>query len=115
MRRFALLFLSLLILSSTTNAQPRSSCVPFDYPDEPFVGFRFDLDRSMIVVVMEDMGSDTASLFNTLNRLHLRAYKAGHIDKMFDRSMRLQAIMSPYSIWNISTACPRPIHTVGSA
>ena len=84
MRHFALLFLSLLILSSTANAQLQSGRVPFDYPHEPFVQFQFDLDRSMIALVMEDMGSDTASLFNGLDRLHLRAYKAGHFDKMLD-------------------------------
>ena len=84
MRHFTLLFLSLLILSSTANAQPQSGRVHFDYPNEPFVEFRFDLDRSMIALVMEDMGPDAVSLFNTLNRLHLRAYKARHFDKMLD-------------------------------
>ena len=53
MRHFMLLSLSLLILSSTANAQPQNGRVPFDYPDEPFVEFRFDLDRSMIALVME--------------------------------------------------------------
>ncbi len=84
MRRFPLLFLSLLILSSTANAQLQTGRVPFDYPHEPSVQFQFDLDRSMIALVMADMGSDTASLFNTLNRLHLRAYKARHFDKILD-------------------------------
>ena len=82
MRYFTLLSLLLLIFSGTANAQPQSGRVPFDYPNAPFVEFRFDLDRSMIALVTEDMGSDTTSLFNTLNRLHLRAYKAGHFDKM---------------------------------
>ena len=82
MKHFTLLFLSLFILSSTVNAQLQSGRVPFDYPNEPFIEFRFDLDRSMIALVMEDMGPDTASLFNTLNRLHLRAYKASHFDKI---------------------------------
>ena len=84
MRRFPLLFLSLLIFSSTANAQIQTGRVPFDYPHEPSVQFQFDLDRSMIALVMADMGSDTASLFNTLNRLHLRAYKARHFDKILD-------------------------------
>ena len=84
MRRFPLLFLSLLIFSSTANAQLQTGRVPFDYPHEPSVQFQFDLDRSMIALVMADMGSDTASLFNTLNRLHLRAYKARHFDKILD-------------------------------
>ena len=79
-----LLSLSLLILSGAANAQPQSGRVPFDYPDEPFVEFRFDLDRSTIALVMENMSADTASLFNTLDRLHLRAYKARHFDKMLD-------------------------------
>ena len=82
MRHFTLCFLLLLILSSAANAQPQSGRVLFDYPNEPFVEFQFDLDRSMIALVMEDMGSDTASLFNTLNHLHLRAYKARHFDKI---------------------------------
>ena len=82
MRYFTLLCLSLLILSSAANAQLQSGRVPFDYPNEPFVEFRFDLDRSMIALVTEDMGSDTTSLFNTLNRLDLRAYKDRHFDKM---------------------------------
>ena len=82
MRHFTLLFLSLLILGIATNAQPQSGRVPFDYPNEPFVEFRFDVDRSMIALVMESMTADAASLFNTLTRLHLRAYKARHFDKM---------------------------------
>ena len=84
MRHFTLLFLSLLILISVANAQPQSGSVPFDYPNEPFVEFRFDLDRGMIALVMEDADSNTASLFNTLEHLHLRAYKTGHFDKMLD-------------------------------
>ena len=66
------------------NAQPQSGRVPFDYPNEPFVEFRFDLDRSVIVLVMENMTADTASLFNTLDRLHLSAYKARHFEKILD-------------------------------
>ena len=76
MRHFTLLFLSLLILSIAPNAQPQSGRVPFDYPNEPFVEFRFDLDRGTIGLVMEAADSDRASLFNTLEHLHLRAYKA---------------------------------------
>ena len=82
MRHLMLLFLSLLTLSLAPNAQPQTGRIPFDYPNEPFVEFRFDVDRSMIALVMEDADSDTASLFNTLDRLHLRAYKARHFDKM---------------------------------
>lgn len=82
MRHFMLL--SLLILSSAANAQPQSGRIPFDYPNEPFVEFRFDLDRSMIALVMEDVDSDSVSPFNTLEHLHLRAYKARHFDKMLD-------------------------------
>ena len=84
MRHFMLLSLSLLILSGTANAQPQNGLVPFDYPHEPFVEFRFDLDRSMIALVMEDADSHTVSLFNTLAHLHLRTYKARHFDKMLD-------------------------------
>ena len=79
-----LLSLSLLILSSAANAQPQNGRVPFDYPNEPFVEFRFDLDRSMIALVMEEADSDSVSLFNALEHLHLRAYKARHFDKMLD-------------------------------
>ena len=84
MRRFTLCFLSLLILSGAAHAQPQSGRVPFNYPNEPFVEFRFDLDRSTIALVTETMSVDTASLFNTLDRLHLRAYKADHFDKMLN-------------------------------
>ncbi len=84
MRHFTLLFFSLLILSITPNAQPRTGRVPFDYPNEPFVEFRFDLDRSTIGLVMEGVAPNRASLFNTLEHLHLRAYKARHLDKMLD-------------------------------
>ena len=79
-----LLFLPLLILGGTANAQSQSGRVPFDYPNEPFVEFQFDLDRSTIGLVMEDVDSDSASLFNALEHLHLRAYKANHFDKMLD-------------------------------
>ena len=82
MRHFTLLFLSLLILSIAPNAQPQSGRIPFDYPNEPFVEFRFDLDRSMIAMVMENADSNTAVPFHTLEQLHLRAYKARHFDKM---------------------------------
>lgn len=84
MRHFTLLSLSLLILGSAANAQPLSGRVPFDYPNEPFVEFRFDLDRSTIALVMENMSADPASLFNSLEYLHLRAYKASHFDKMLN-------------------------------
>ena len=84
MKHFTLLFLSFLILSIAPNAQPQSGRVPFDYPNEPFVEFRFDLDSSMIAMVMENADSNTVAPFNTLERLHLRAYKAGHFDKMLD-------------------------------
>ena len=82
MRHFTLLSLSLLILSSTANAQPQSGRVPFDYSHEFFVEFQFDLDRSTIALVMEDADSDAASLFNTLAHLHLRNYKASYFDKI---------------------------------
>ena len=84
MRHFMLLSLSLLILSGTANAQPQNGLVPFDYPNEPFAEFRFDLDRSTIALVMEDADSDSISLFNTLEHLQLRAYKTRHFDKMLD-------------------------------
>ena len=82
MRHFTLLFLSLLILSIAPNAQPQSGRVPFDYPNEPFVEFQFDLDRSTIALVMEDTDPHIISLFNMLEHLHLRNYKASHFDKM---------------------------------
>ncbi|MYE90809.1 hypothetical protein F4X33_17625, partial [Candidatus Poribacteria bacterium] len=84
MRHFTLYFLSIFILSGAANAQLQSGRVPLNYPNEPFVEFRFDLDRSTIGLVMEDADSDSASLFNTLEHLHLRAYKANHFDKMLD-------------------------------
>ncbi len=84
MRHFTLCFLSLFILSGTANAQLQSGRVPLNYPNEPFVEFQFDLDRSTIRLVMEDTDSDSTSLFNTLEHLHLRAYRANHFDKMLD-------------------------------
>ena len=82
MRHFMLLSLSLLILSGTANAQPQNGLVPFDYPNEPFAEFRFDLDRSTIALVMGDTAPHIVSLFNTLVHLHLRTYKARHFDKI---------------------------------
>ncbi len=82
MRHFTLIFLSLLISSSAANAQPQNGRVPFDYPNEPFVEFRFDLDRSTIVLIMEDTDLHIVSLFNTLAHLHLRTYKASYFDKI---------------------------------
>ena len=82
MRHFMLLSLSLLILSGTANAQPQNGLVPFDYPNEPFAEFRFDLDRSTIALVMGDTAPHIVSLFNTLAHLHLRTYKARHFDKI---------------------------------
>ena len=82
MRHFTFLFLPLLMLGGTVNAQPQNGLVPFDYPDVPIVEFQLDLDRSTIALVMEDTDSDPASLFNTLAHLHLRTYKASHFDKM---------------------------------
>ena len=82
MRYFVFICLLFFALGGTANAQ--NGLVPFDYPNEPFVEFRFDLDRSTIGLVMEDVDSDRASLFNTLEHLHLRAYKASHFDKMLD-------------------------------
>ena len=82
MRQLPLLFLSLLILSSTANAQLQSGRVPFDYPNEPFVEFRFDLDRSMIALAIEDTDLHLVSLFNTLAHLYLRNYKARHFDQI---------------------------------
>ena len=82
MRHFMLLSLSLLILSGTANAQPQNGLVPFDYPNEPFAEFRFDLDRSTIALVMGDTAPHIVSLFDTLVHLHLRTYKARHFDKI---------------------------------
>ena len=82
MRHFAFLFLPLLMLGGTINAQAQNGLVPFDYPDVPIVEFQLDLDRSTIALVMEDTDSDPASLFNTLAHLHLRTYKTSHFNKM---------------------------------
>ena len=82
MRHFAFLFLPLLMLSSTANAQPQNGLVLFDYSDVPIVEFQFDLDRSTIALVMGDTAPHIVSLFNTLVHLHLRTYKARHFDKI---------------------------------
>ena len=82
MKHFTLLFLSLLILNVAPNAQPQSGHVPFDHPNEPFVEFRFDLDRSTIALIIEDTDRHIVSLFNTLAHLHLHNYKASHFDKI---------------------------------
>ena len=82
MRHFTFLFLPLLMLGGTANAQPQKGLVPFDYPDVPLVEFQFDLDRSTIALVMEDTDPHIVSLFNVLVHLHLRNYKASHFDKI---------------------------------
>ena len=82
MRHFTFLFLPLLMLGGTVNAQPQKGLVPFDYPDVPLVEFQFDLDRSTIALVMEDTDPHIVSLFNALVHLHLRNYKASHFDKI---------------------------------
>ena len=69
MRHFAFLFLPLLMLSSTANAQPQNGLVLFDYSDVPIVEFQFDLDRSTIALVMGDTAPHIVSLFNTLVHL----------------------------------------------
>ncbi len=82
MRRLALLFLSLFMLSGTVSAQPQNGLVPFDCPDVPIVEFEFDLDRSTIALIMEDTDPHIVSLFSTLAHLHLRTYKSSHFDKI---------------------------------
>ena len=82
MRHFALLFLPLLMLIGTADAQPPNGLVPFDYPDVPIVEFQFDLDRSTIASIIEDTDPHIVSLFNALAHLHLRNYKATHFDKI---------------------------------
>ena len=82
MRHFAFLFLPLLMLGGTADAQLQNGFVPFDYPDAPIVEFQFDLDRSTIALIMEDTDPRIVSLFNALAHLHLRNYKASHFDKI---------------------------------
>ncbi len=82
MRHFMLLFLPLLILGGTVDAQLQNGFVPFDYPDAPIVEFQFDLDRSTIALIMEDTDPRIVSLFNALAHLHLRNYTANHFDKI---------------------------------
>ena len=82
MRHFALLFLSLLMLGGTADAQLQNGFVPFDYPRAPIVEFQFDLDRSTIASIMEDTDPRIVSLFNALAHLHLRNYRASHFDKV---------------------------------
>ena len=82
MRRFAFLFLPLLMLGGVVDAQLQNGFVPFDYPDAPIVEFQFDLDRSTIALIMEDTDPRIVSLFNALAHLHLRSYKASHFDKI---------------------------------
>ena len=82
MRHFMLLFLPLLILGGTVNAQTQNGLVPFDCPDVPIVEFQFDLDRSTIALIMEDTDPSIVPLFNALAHLHLRNYKASHFDKI---------------------------------
>ena len=82
MRHFAFLFLPLLMLGGTVNAQPQNGLVPFDYSDVPIVEFQFDLDRSTIALIMEDTDPRIVSLINMLEHLHLRNYKASHFDKI---------------------------------
>ena len=82
MRHFMLLFLSLLILGGTVNAQSQNGLVPFDCPDAPIVEFQFDLDRSTLALIIEDTDPHIVSLFSTLVHLHLRTYTASHFNKI---------------------------------
>ena len=78
------MFICLLFFALGGTANAQNGLVPFDYPNEPFAEFQFDLDRKTIALVMEDTDPDITALFNALNALHLRNYKARHLDKMLD-------------------------------
>ena len=74
------LIVLLFLMSLTVHSQPDDGTVAFDCPNVPSPEFRFDLDRRVIGLVIEDPTADLAPLFNTINNLHLCNYRHRSVD-----------------------------------
>ena len=77
---FACIACLLLLLCQTTQAQSALGFVAFDCPNVPAAEFKFDLDKRVIALVMEDPGFKSIPLFKTLDALHLRHYRNRTVD-----------------------------------
>ena len=74
------LIVFLFLMSPTVHSQSNDGAVAFDCPNVPSPEFRFDLDRRVIGLVIEDPTADLAPLFNTINNLHLCNYRHRSVD-----------------------------------
>ena len=74
------LIVFLFLMSLTVHSQPDGGTIAFDCPNVPSPEFRFDLDRRVIGLVIEDPTADLAPLFNTINNLHLCNYRHRSVD-----------------------------------
>lgn len=78
------LTLFLFLMCQTVYSQPDIGTVPFDCPNVSPPRFKFDLDRHVIALVMEDPTSDVAPVFKSVNNLYLRNYRdrSGNFKKL---------------------------------
>lgn len=82
------LIVLLLLMTHTVQSQSNDGTVAFDYPDLPSSEFQFDLDKRVIILVMEDPTSNIAPLFNNIDNLQLRSYRS--------RSVNLKEVVQYY-------------------
>lgn len=77
-----ILIVLLFLISPIVRSQLQTDdgTVAFDCPNVPSPEFRFDLDRRVIGLVIEDPTADVAPLFNTINNLHLCNYRGRSVD-----------------------------------
>ena len=66
----------LLLINPAVHSQSDNGTVDFDFPNLSASEFRFDLDKRVIALVMEDPTANIAPLFNTIDNLHLRSYQS---------------------------------------
>lgn len=78
------LTLLLFLMCQAVYSQPDISTIPFDCPDVSPPRFKFDLDRHVIALVMEDPTSDVAPVFKSVNNLYIRNYRnrSGNFKKL---------------------------------
>ena len=82
------LILLLFLVASIGHSQPNSGIVVFDAPNIPSSEFQFDLDKRVIILVLEDPNSPIAPLFRTVDNLRLRNYRS--------RSVNFKALVQYY-------------------
>ena len=70
----------LLLINPAVQSQSNDGTVAFDFPNLPSSEFQFDLDKRVIVLVMEDTTSNIAPLFNNIDNLHLRSYRSRSVN-----------------------------------